>query len=123
MVVDRIGQLAALLLAGLLVSTPLASCVVASADDVAMACCAAADHDCVPGTKAECCEQTTSRTPQQFATTGTLKSPAPHPAVPSVGASGSLIVVPLARARPVPEAVSPPGSKHPIYVALSTLRL
>jgi len=123
MVVYRAGQLVALLLAGLVGGSPLASCMAASESEVAMACCAAADRDCLPGTKVECCEQTTSRSPQQFATTGTLKSSARQLAVVFVAAADPLVVVPLTRARPFSDAGSSPGSKHSIYLALSTLRL
>ena len=87
-----------------------------------MACCKHGHHTCGPhGTPAQCCQ--TAQHASQFTTVG--KITAPMPSLVLAQMFGSTVTTFQAPWHPTPltDTWSPPGTKHPTYLLLSTLRI
>lgn len=87
-----------------------------------MACCKNGQQTCGQhGTPADCCK--TAPQGRQFTAVGKITPPFPPLVV--AGAFGSVLTTSLAPwySRPLSDTWSPPGTKRPAYLRLSTLRL
>jgi hypothetical protein len=122
MVVLRTVRLVALLAVALVIGSPLVSCLAAASGDAEMACCMKGSPDCLPGTKAaDCCKLAPTQVSQQ----ATVAAKATPPTQVAVGEIlPALVATSIAwRSHPYVDGLSPPGSKHPTYLLLSTFRL
>jgi hypothetical protein len=107
-----------------IITSALATCVAeAAAPEMAqMACCKAGHKSCGShGTPADCCK-TSPHSDWQFTTVGKISAPQPATIWLALGPAA---LVPDLGLRPVVfvEDSAPPGTKHPTYLLLSTLRL
>ena len=115
-------RLVALLLAAVITAAPLATCLIGTSSDDEMACCVKGTQDCLPGAKgAECCAVTPAQVGQQATVTGKVT---PLAQVAAVEMLPAVLVTSIAwQPHPYIDGLSPPGSKHPTYLLLSTFRL
>ncbi len=87
-----------------------------------MACCKNGHHACHhTGSPADCCKTTLHANP--FTAVGKIRAPLPSFFVAQAIDSVPVIFPPSPSPRALPSNWSPPGTKHPTYLRLSTLRL
>lgn len=118
-----VGRFVAVLVAVVVIGSPVATCLALASTDAEMACCVKGTHDCVPGMKtADCCEKSTAQSSQATTIANVVSLLPPSLAVIQIFSPG---LPPLAawHSHPFADGLSPPGSKHPTYLVLSTFRI
>jgi hypothetical protein len=116
-------RLTAIIIAVALGASVWAACVDATQTKARMACCAHSHNGCALGDQAADCCKTTLGVQKPFIGVDAISIQTPHliarlPIAPSVAATATRL-----DRRAVFATTSPPGTKHPRFLVLSTLRL